>query len=75
VGVPLGEIVAVGDNLNDVAMLRAAGLGVAVEGSPPEVLAVARWVCPPPEREGVREVIERLFLSDDAKERKGGRGT
>jgi Cof subfamily protein (haloacid dehalogenase superfamily) len=75
VGVPLGEIVAVGDNLNDVAMLRAAGLGVAVEGSPPEVLAAARWVCPPPEREGVREVIERLFLSDDAKERKGGRGT
>lgn len=63
VGVPLERIVAVGDNLNDLTLLKAAGLGIAVEGSPPELLAVARWVCPPPEREGVREVIERVFLS------------
>ncbi len=64
-GVPLQQIVAVGDNLNDVTLLQAAGLGVAVEGAPPELLAVAAWVCPPPEREGVREVIERVFLSTD----------
>lgn len=64
VGVPLHQTVAVGDNLNDLTMLEAAGLGVAVEGSPPELLAVAGWVCPPPEREGVRQVIERFFLSE-----------
>jgi Cof subfamily protein (haloacid dehalogenase superfamily) len=63
VRVPLEGIVAVGDNLNDLTLLETAGLGVAVEGSPPELLAVADWVCPPPEREGVREVIERVFLS------------
>ncbi len=61
-GVPLSRVVAVGDAENDLAMLQAAGLGVAVEGSPPEVLAAAGWVCPRPEREGVRVLIERLFL-------------
>lgn len=62
VGVPLGETVAVGDNLNDLTMLEAAGLGVAVEGSPPELLAAARWVCPPPQKEGLRVLIEQVFL-------------
>lgn len=63
VGVPLERVVAVGDHLNDLTMLTTAGLGIAVEGSPPELLAVAGDVAPPPEREGVREVIERWFLS------------
>lgn len=63
VGVPLERVVAVGDHLNDLTLLKTAGVGIAVEGSPPELLAVAGWVCPPPEREGVREVIERFFLS------------
>jgi Cof subfamily protein (haloacid dehalogenase superfamily) len=69
VGVPLEQVVAVGDNLNDLAMVQAAGMGVAVEGSPPELLAAADWVCPPPEREGLRVLIERLFLREG-----GGRG-
>lgn len=63
VGVPLARSVAVGDNLNDVPLLQTAGLGIAVEGAPPELLAVADWVCPPPEREGLRVVIKRVFLS------------
>jgi Cof subfamily protein (haloacid dehalogenase superfamily) len=63
-GVSLGETVAVGDNLNDLTMLQAAGLGVAVEGSPPELLAAARWVCPRPEKEGLRVLIERVFIGD-----------
>jgi len=64
-GVSLERVVAVGDNHNDVTMLRAAGLGVAVEGAPPEVLAAARATCPPPERDGVRFVLERYFLGGD----------
>lgn len=63
VGVPSDRVAAVGDALNDVTLLEAAGMGIAVEGSPRELLAVADWVCPPPEQEGVRVVIERIFLS------------
>lgn len=63
VGTPLARTVAVGDNMNDVPLLQTAGLGIAVEGAPPELLAVAAWVCPPPEQEGLRVVVERVFLS------------
>ncbi|HYM70181.1 MAG TPA: Cof-type HAD-IIB family hydrolase [bacterium] len=62
VGVPLSRTVAVGDNHNDLTMLQAAGLGVAVADAPPEVLAAAKATCPPPGQEGVRVVIERYFL-------------
>jgi Cof subfamily protein (haloacid dehalogenase superfamily) len=61
-GVPMSEIVAVGDAHNDLAMIKAAGLGVAVETSPPDIIAAAAWTCPPPEREGLRIVIDRLLL-------------
>jgi len=72
-GVAVERVVAVGDNLNDLTMVEAAGLGIAVEGSPPALLAAAGWVCPPPEREGVRAVIERVWLSDRTKTEEGGR--
>jgi Cof subfamily protein (haloacid dehalogenase superfamily) len=64
VGVTVHETVAVGDAHNDLAMIQAAGLGVAVETSPPDIIAAAAWTCPPPEREGLRVVIDRLFFDD-----------
>ena len=63
-GVPIAETVAVGDAHNDLAMIQTAGLGVAVETSPPDLIAAAAWTCPPPEREGLRFVIDRLFFRD-----------
>lgn len=62
VDIPLAETVAVGDAMNDLVMLQTAGLGVAVEGSPPQLLAAAGETCPRPEEEGVRALIERLWL-------------
>lgn len=63
VGVPVSETVAVGDAHNDLAMIQAAGLGVAVETSPPDIIAAAAWTCPPPEQEGLRVVIDRLLIA------------
>ena len=65
VRIPPARVVAVGDAMNDLTMLQTAGLGVAVEGSPPELLEAAGTTCPPPEQEGVRVLIERLFLTRD----------
>jgi hydroxymethylpyrimidine pyrophosphatase-like HAD family hydrolase len=48
--------------MNDLSMLQTAGLGVAVEGSPAPLLAAAAETCPGPEEEGVRVLIERVFL-------------
>ena len=64
VGVTVGETVAVGDAHNDLAMIQTAGLGVAVETSPPDIIAAAAWTCPPPEREGLRAVIDRLLMNE-----------
>jgi Cof subfamily protein (haloacid dehalogenase superfamily) len=62
VDIPLERVVAVGDNMNDLTMIQTAGWGIAVEGGPSPLIAAAKGTCPPPEQEGVRVLIERLFL-------------
>lgn len=61
-GIPLGEVVAVGDNLNDLEMLRAAGLGVAMGNAPGALKDAADAVTRTNDEEGVRDVIERFVL-------------
>ena len=56
------ETIAIGDNWNDVEMIEAAGLGVAMGQAPEGVRARADYVCGTVEEEGVREVIERFVL-------------
>ncbi|GAC1342264.1 MAG: Cof-type HAD-IIB family hydrolase [Candidatus Dormibacteria bacterium] len=60
-GVDMEATVAVGDAPNDIDMLAAAGLAIAVRDSRPEVLAVADSVCAPPEEAGVADVLEEMF--------------
>jgi Cof subfamily protein (haloacid dehalogenase superfamily) len=61
-GVPAEEVIAVGDNWNDLEMIEAAGLGVAMGHAPAGVRARADHVCGTSEEEGFREVIERFVL-------------
>ena len=61
-GLTLEETIAIGDNWNDVEMIEAAGLGVAMGHAPGGVRAKADYVCGTAEEEGVREVIERFVL-------------
>lgn len=61
-GLALAETIAIGDNWNDVEMIEAAGLGVAMGHAPEGVRAKADYVCGTAEEEGVREVIERFVL-------------
>lgn len=61
-GVPLEAVVAVGDNLNDLEMIRAAGLGVAMGNAPDALRRAADYVAATNEEEGLREVIERFIL-------------
>jgi hypothetical protein len=56
------EVVAIGDNWNDLEMIEAAGLGVAMGHAPEGVRARAGYVCGTAEEDGVREVIERFVL-------------
>jgi Cof subfamily protein (haloacid dehalogenase superfamily) len=61
-GIPLGQVLAIGDQLNDVEMLAAVGHGTAMPHSPAEVLEAARYVAPPITEEGAAEVVTRLAL-------------
>ncbi|HEX2910640.1 MAG TPA: Cof-type HAD-IIB family hydrolase [Chloroflexia bacterium] len=61
--IPREQVIAVGDNLNDLPMLEWAGLGVAVANSTPGVKEKARFVTERPIAQGVVEVIQRFILN------------
>jgi hypothetical protein len=60
-GIAQSEVVAVGDGRNDASMIEWAGLGVAVEGSPPEVVAAADRTIPGPGRGGIQQLAAELL--------------
>jgi len=43
-GIPAGEFLAIGDAINDVELLKAAGIGVTVANGHPEAKAVAGYI-------------------------------
>lgn len=61
-GVPPDQVVAVGDNPNDLEMLDVAGLGVAVCGAHPDLRASADYVTRSGAGRAIVEVVERFFL-------------
>jgi hydroxymethylpyrimidine pyrophosphatase-like HAD family hydrolase len=60
-GIAPDEVLAIGDHLNDVAMLRWAGRGVAMGGAHPAVLAAAGEQAPGCADDGVACVLESLL--------------
>ncbi len=61
-GVSREEILTIGDNGNDVTMLKAAGCSVAVEDASPEALAAAKYSTAAHDRDGLAKAIERHIL-------------
>ena len=59
-GITQEQTVAVGDGRNDESMIAWAGLGVAVEGSAPEVIAVADRTIPGPGGGGIQQLADLL---------------
>lgn len=59
--VTAAQVAAFGDDTNDIAMLRWAGLGVAMEHAPAAVLAAADAIAPHHNRDGVAVMIRRLL--------------
>ena len=60
-GVTMEETIAFGDGTNDLTMLRAAGLGVAMGNAAPEVKAAAGMVTDDNEHSGVAKVIREIL--------------
>lgn len=62
-GISRANTIAVGDGANDLEMIAFAGIGVVIEGSSPELLALADRTAAPPHREGLVAVFEELGLA------------
>jgi Cof subfamily protein (haloacid dehalogenase superfamily) len=61
-GVRQDETMAVGDHLNDIEMLRWAGVGVAMGNALPEVRAAADYVTSGYREDGVARAVEHFVL-------------
>lgn len=61
-GLDRADTIAIGDSHNDLEMVAYAGIGVAIEGGVPELLASADLIVPPPERNGLVTAFELLGL-------------
>ncbi len=59
-GIPLQNVLAIGDGENDIDMLKECGIGVAVANAAPALKAVAQWVTPSPNSHGVADAIRRF---------------
>jgi Cof subfamily protein (haloacid dehalogenase superfamily) len=57
------NVMTIGDNFNDVEMIEYAGIGVAMGDAPEAVKALAQWVAPSVEKDGVAEAIAKFLLS------------
>ncbi len=57
----LSQVMAFGDNYNDVDMIRNAGFGIAVGNAIQEVKDVAKEITLPSKEDGVAIAIEKYF--------------
>lgn len=57
------EVMAIGDQENDLSMIEAAGIGVAMGNAPDHVKAQANWVTESIEHDGVLKAVERFVLN------------
>jgi Cof subfamily protein (haloacid dehalogenase superfamily) len=60
-GISLHEMAAIGDGENDIGMLRAVVLGIAMANAPSHVSRIARWVTASNDQDGVAVAIRRIL--------------
>lgn len=63
-GIDPARTAAVGDDINDLEMIRNAGLGAAMANAKPIVREAARLVVPSNDEGGVARLIERILNGD-----------
>jgi HAD superfamily hydrolase (TIGR01484 family) len=62
-GIDTHEIIGVGDGYNDFPLLMACGLKVAMGNAVPELKAIADFIAPTVDEDGVATVIEKFILT------------
>jgi 5-amino-6-(5-phospho-D-ribitylamino)uracil phosphatase len=60
-GIAPHEMCAVGDDVNDIPMIEAAGIGIAMGNASPEVKAAADFIAPTHDQDGLAAVVDFLI--------------
>jgi HAD superfamily hydrolase (TIGR01484 family) len=55
------DFLAIGDSLNDIQMLKTAGIGITVANAHPEIKAVALYIAGKEYGDGFMEAIEKYY--------------
>jgi hypothetical protein len=71
-GIDAASICAVGDDVNDIPMIRAAGLGVAMGNALPPVKAAADRIVPSHDEDGLVTVVQWLLEQGGKGNAEGG---
>ena len=61
-GVNRDELMAFGDNYNDLTMIGYAGMGVAMGNGEAEVKKIANYVCPSNDDDGIADTLNKFVL-------------
>lgn len=61
-GIPVENSIAFGDGMNDITMLQAAGIGIAMGNARDEVKAAANKICGRIEDDGLYDCVKELGL-------------
>jgi hydroxymethylpyrimidine pyrophosphatase-like HAD family hydrolase len=62
-GIPMSQVMAIGDAYNDLEMISDAGHGTAMASAPVDVQQAARYIAPPVDEDGSAALIEQLILA------------
>ena len=60
-GFNVEEVIAFGDNLNDLEMIQGSGFGVAMINGDPVVKAHAKIIAPHHDEDGFAHIINQMF--------------
>ncbi len=64
--IPRHQVMAVGDQENDLPMIRWAGTGVAMGNAAPAVREAAHWIAPSIAEAGVATILQHFILDAEA---------
>lgn len=63
-GIPMEQVMAIGDAPNDVGMLQSAGVAIAMDNAHPRCKQVAHWVAPSNNDHGVRAALVKYGMCE-----------
>ena len=59
--IDINDVIAIGDGINDISMIKTVGLGVAMENGNPELKAVAKEITSTNLENGVAKILKEKF--------------